>query len=97
MAPTVDIVARNIRAYAGYAGLNSTTLSRVLKTHKSNVNHKFKGARKWSFDDLDLLAELFGIEPYEFLMEKPDISRINADEVKERVPRLGFEPRTNGL
>lgn len=61
------------------------------------MGRKFNGKTVWSLKDIDELCELFGLSPVDFVSERPDFTKINADKVKERVPRLGFEPRTNGL
>lgn len=81
---TTDIVAKNIRVFTAYTGLKPTNITPILGQHLANISRKFNGKAPWSMKDIDILCDLFGLEPYDFFMERPDITKINVDEVKQK-------------
>lgn len=81
---TTDIVAKNIRVFTAYTGMKVVNLATALQQHKSNTGRKFNGKAPWSMKDIDILCDLFGLEPYDFFMERPDITKINVDKVKQK-------------
>ena len=90
-------VAKNIRAFAAIAQIPSTHLAKIMGKAHPAISLKFRGLRSWNFNDIEQLSEIFNIEPIEFFKENPEISKINPDVINKRVPRVGFEPTTNGL
>ena len=64
---TAAIVAANVRAESARVGLKQTDLARVLGMSQPALNKRWNDLRDWSFDDLDKLSEVLGIEPWELL------------------------------
>lgn len=61
--PLRDVVARNVRMYAGILNLSRTDVARFLNVSSATVSRKWNGKIEWSYDDLDRLAELFEVTP----------------------------------
>ena len=61
------IVAANIRAESARQGLKQADLAKALGVTHGTVNMRWNDLRDWALDDLDPIAELLGIEPWELL------------------------------
>ena len=92
-----NIVTNNIRAFTAISRLKITQLAKIMGKAQPAISLKFNGLRSWNLNDIEQLSEIFNIEPIEFFKENPEISKINPDVINKRVPRVGFEPTTNGL
>lgn len=63
-----DVVAANIRARAAYLGLSQIQIARELGWSKTTVQQRWHaGSRPWKIEDLEALAPLLGVEPWELL------------------------------
>lgn len=62
-------VAANIRAETGRRGLHQRDIARYLGLAPSRISERWRGITAWSLDDVDRLAELFGIPPQDLCAE----------------------------
>ncbi|WP_185934482.1 helix-turn-helix domain-containing protein [Actinobaculum suis] len=60
-------VAANIRARAGVANLSRADIARIMNVSKPTIGRKWNGASAWSFEDLEDLALIFDVEPWELV------------------------------
>lgn len=74
-----DQIATNVRLHAALVGLSKADISRLLNVSQPTVGRKWMGGRAWSLDEIQRLAEIFDIEPWELV--KP-FTHENTPEVK---------------
>lgn len=60
--PTSEIVAENVRAEAARRGYSQVALAEALGMNQSQVSRRWWGRLLWTFDELDALSDLFGVE-----------------------------------
>lgn len=60
-------IAANVRAEAAGRGYRQVDLARFLRTDHSTVGLKWRGIREWSLADLETLANVFGLMPWELV------------------------------
>lgn len=89
--PLADVVAANVRARAAYLGLSQVQLANALGWSKTTVQQRWhNGSRPWKLEDLELLAPILEIEPYELL--QPDMT--NGSPKRTAVPSTPSGTRT---
>lgn len=85
---TTDLVSRNIRLFSAYAGMSKRDIATFTNQHETNVGKKFLDKVAWTLKDIDYLANLFDLEPYEFFLENPDFTKIDVNKLKRKLPQL---------
>ena len=60
-----ELVARNIRALAGWQGMTQLELGRRIGLTSGAVSLKWNGKRLWKLEELDAVADALGVEPWE--------------------------------
>lgn len=78
------MVARNVRLFSAYTGITKREIASHLFQHESGIGRKFKSKTIWTLKDIDGLCELFGLSPYDFFAENPDLGKIDVEEVKRK-------------
>ena len=59
------LVASNVRAEAARRGYSASDLARALKMDRSSIGMRWRGERQWQLEDLERVARLFGIAPWD--------------------------------
>ncbi|WP_430626064.1 helix-turn-helix domain-containing protein [Trueperella pyogenes] len=65
MESFADVVSGNIRAVAAYRGITQTVVARHLGLTTASVAQKWHGKRPWRLEEVEAVANLFGMEPWE--------------------------------
>lgn len=67
---TQERISRNVRMLFAAHGDDQQTAARKLGMSPSAISDKLKGRRRWSVDDLDIIAEAYEIEVVLLLTER---------------------------
>jgi len=70
-ASFAEQVAANIRAEAAVRGLHQKDLAEAIGVAQSNVSLRWRGRVPWKLDDIEAIAQLFGISPVELCALRP--------------------------
>ena len=63
----VNIVSENIRALAARFRVTQKQLSREIGMNQTSMSERWTGKRQWQLEDLDKVAAVFGVEPWELV------------------------------
>lgn len=98
----VDIVAENIRALAALHGMSQKELAEEIGMTQAAASVRWRGKRQWQLEDIQKVAEIFGINPWE--ITQPHMNMGNARRLasvpnasQEAVGPTGLEPVTYRL
>lgn len=61
------IVAANVRAQAALRGQTQTQVAQLVDLAQAAVSDRYRERRQWQLEDLEKLAEAWGVEPGELL------------------------------
>jgi transcriptional regulator with XRE-family HTH domain len=89
-ADSAAIVARNLKRLMVERDVKQGQLAAVLGITQSNVSKRLKGQTPFTTDDLDALAQAFGVRPSELLA---DAGQNEAARTSEEVRAAGQLPR----
>lgn len=64
--PTRQHVSAEVRAWAARRGMTQARISTIVGLSQGQVSQRFNGRLPWSLDELDVLADAFGIETIDF-------------------------------
>jgi transcriptional regulator with XRE-family HTH domain len=86
-------------------GLYQKDLAKILDIHPSQVTARMRGKVAFTLDDIETLAEVFGIEPAALMPPRPvgvtqsdgRPDEVRSAETPDEVRRQGLEPRTRWL
>jgi transcriptional regulator with XRE-family HTH domain len=68
-AATQANISRNVKVYMAERGIRSQVeLAALTGLHQTSISKALAGVRRWSLDDLDILAEQFDV-PVSLLLE----------------------------
>ena len=90
---TGDIVTKNIRIFSACTGVKGRDIAKILNRTEGNVSRQFNGKTAWSLKDIDKLCVFFGLEPYEFFSETPNLKKLNVKEILKRRPLRDSNPQ----
>lgn len=68
-----DIVAANIRALAGRLGISQKELAPAVGLSQGSVSNRWTGKMQWQLEDLDKVAAVFGVQPWELTQPPADM------------------------
>lgn len=94
---TREIIAANVRARLAWHGLSATTVAKHLDLSQQGLSGKLTGTRRFTTDELDILAELFGLADPGPLFRapegwmEPEVSRSMCTSVSPGQLRLRFK------
>ncbi len=83
---TADVVSAEVRAWTARLGLRQKHLSEILKISQPQVSARLNGHLPWNTDEIDALADAFGIEPGDLMRTPPQ--GISAAAILARLPRV---------
>lgn len=67
-----DVVAGNIKAECGRRDVSGTALARYLGMTRSTLNDRWHGRMQWRLNEIEQVAELFGISVIDLLRPRQD-------------------------
>jgi hypothetical protein len=85
--PTIVKFNLAVKTASMAAGLGTGRLAGALGLTPTAMSYKLNGRRPWRFDEVDAIAELFGVEPTDLLggLTGDWMSRLDSAKIAERV------------
>lgn len=83
-------VGRIVKAFLGYSGGSQRELARAIGIEESALSRSISGSRRWNLDELDQIAEHFGVTT-SVLLEDPE-NRPDPRTLGVRASRCTPEP-----
>ena len=91
---TGDIVAANVRAEASRRGYTQVQLGRALGISQQKATRRWRNLQSWSFDELDMIADLFGLTVADLVTDQMADIKQNPDRW---IAPSGAAARSKGL
>lgn len=91
----VNVVAENVRAESARRGVKQADLARIVGITSASLNRKWHGKTPWTLQEIDTVAESFGITPWDLVSPyETKAAQVVNYPSRRAVHRLGLEPRT---